>query len=222
MKHDDEKLAASALATEGVHQAIKLSLGKRGDVTFYTLEASAEQAKSYMPAFGTNNSDFFFGLVQHIVNAGGKGQYPDELGIKFMLGFIQSRAPRDEIEAMVLTQMAATHVAAMRYANRLAHAESLQEQDSAERALNKLMRTFNMHVEAFQRYRLINEQKVVAQHLSVTHGSQAIIGNVTQPRERTVKERGRERPVLRDGRTPMGIIDEPQRAPIPLRRSQKG
>jgi hypothetical protein len=44
----------------------------------------------------------------------------------------------------MLSQMAVTQLAIMRFTNRLAHAETLQEQDSAERTLNKLIRTFNM------------------------------------------------------------------------------
>ena len=120
--------------------------------------------------------------------------------------------------------MAATHVAVMRYANRLAHAETLQEQDSAERALNKLTRTFAAQVEAFQRYRSITEQNVIVQHVSVSDGGQAIVGNVTRPaHERASKKCARVTPVLADARqTPMEIIGESQGAPIPLQRRQKG
>jgi hypothetical protein len=206
-KRNNQNVVDSEPGTEVVDRAMNLTMGKRGNVTCYTMEADAEQAKTYMPAFGTNDADFFYGLLQQVVNAGEKGQDPDEQGVKFMLAFIRSREPRDELETSLLSQMAATHVAVMRYTNRLAHAESLREQESAERALNKLIRTFNMQVVGFQHYRFMNERKM--------------IGNVTRPREWPEKKRGRERLVLRDGRTPMGIIDGPQRAPIPLRRGQK-
>ena len=98
-----------------------------------------------------------------------------------MLAFIRSRQPRDEFEATMLSQMAATQLAIMRFTNQLAHAETLQEQDSAERTLNKLMRTFNLQVETFQRYRFVNERRALIQHLSVSHGGQAISGNVSSP-----------------------------------------
>jgi hypothetical protein len=95
-----------------------------------------------MPAFGTKDFDFLSGLIHQVCNASAKGEVPDELAIKFMLAFIKSREPRDEIEAALLAQMAATHVAAMRFAHRLGHAESPQEHDSAERTFNRLLRTF--------------------------------------------------------------------------------
>jgi hypothetical protein len=43
---------------------------------------------------------------------------------------------------MLGAQMAAVHSAMITAANRLAHAETLAEMDSAERAVNKLGRTF--------------------------------------------------------------------------------
>jgi hypothetical protein len=129
-----------------------------------------------------------------------------------------------EIEATLIAQMAVTHVAAMRFANRLAHVESLQEQDSAERAFNKLTRTFASQVEALQRYRSIRSDKVIVQQVSVGDGGQAIVGNVTRPaHERALRKRVRVAPVPTDARqSPMDVINEPQRAPVLQRDRQKG
>jgi hypothetical protein len=44
--------------------------------------------------------------------------------------------------------MAAIHMATMAFARRLGNVETLAQQDSAERALNKLARTFTAQVEA--------------------------------------------------------------------------
>jgi hypothetical protein len=55
-------------------------------------------------------------------------------------------------------------------------------QDSAERAFNKLTRTFASQMEALKRYRTGGEQKVTVQHVTVSEGGQAIVGNVTQER----------------------------------------
>ncbi len=76
----DQKADNPTLPTELMDQKMGLSMCKRGDVTYYTLEADADEAKSHMRAFGTKNPDFFYGLLQQVVNAGSKGQYPDELG----------------------------------------------------------------------------------------------------------------------------------------------
>ena len=157
-----------------------------------------------MRAFGTNEPDFFYGLLQQIVNAGSKGKYPDETGVKFMLAFIRSREPRDEFEATMLSQMAATQLAIMRFTNRLAHAETLQAQDSAERTLNKLIRTFNMQVELFQLYRFANERKALVQHLPVRNGGQTIMGAA-----REEEKRAELTPLLTNTRqSPTPIIDE--------------
>jgi hypothetical protein len=136
-----------------------------------------------------------------------------------MLAFIRSRQPRDEFEATMLSQMAATQLAIMRFTNRLAHAEMLQAQDSAERTLNKLIRTFNMQVEAFQHYRFANERKTLVQHLSGSHGGQAIIGNVSSS-AREEERRAELTPLLSNARqSPVPIIDEPPRTPLTLKRS---
>ena len=56
---------------------------------------------------------------------------------------------------------------------------TLHQQDSAERALNKLARTFASQVEALKRYRTGGEQKVTVQHVTVSDNAQAIVGNVS-------------------------------------------
>ena len=43
---------------------------------------------------------------------------------------------------MLAAQMAAVHMASMTFARRLAHVETIQQQDSASNAFNKLTRTF--------------------------------------------------------------------------------
>jgi hypothetical protein len=48
----------------------------------------------------------------------------------------------------------------------LAHVETIPQQDSALRALNKLARTFATQMEALKRYRTGGEQKVTVQHRS--------------------------------------------------------
>ena len=70
-----------------------------------------------------------------------------------MLAVVKGIEPRDQIEAMLAAQMAAVHMASMTFARRLAHVDNIPQQDSAERAFNKLTRTFAAQVEALKRYR---------------------------------------------------------------------
>jgi hypothetical protein len=53
------------------------------------------------------------------------------------------------------------------------------QQDSAERAFNKLVRTFAAQVEALKRYRTGGEQTVRVERVTVNEGGQAIVGNVS-------------------------------------------
>jgi hypothetical protein len=57
-------------------------------------------------------------------------------------------------------------------------APSPQQQDSAQNALNKLMRTFTNQVETLKRYRSNAQQTVKVEHVHIYEGGQAIVGNV--------------------------------------------
>ncbi len=140
-----------------------------------------------------------------------------------MLSVIKGIKPNDQLEAMLAAQMAAVHRAAMTFAKRLAGVETLPQQDSAERALNKLMRTFTTQMEALKRYRTGGEQKVTVQHVSVSDGGQAIVGNVTQAAREAVPQKHADKTrALTDARQPaMPIIDNPERVRAPVRRRQK-
>jgi len=79
---------------------------------------------------------------------------------------------------MLAAQMAAVHMATMALARRLANVENIAQQDSAERAFNKLARTFATQVEALKRYRSRGDQTVRVEHVTVNEGGQAIVGHV--------------------------------------------
>jgi hypothetical protein len=176
-----------------------------------------------MEALGTDNTDFAYGLVRQLANAGSRGPKIDENGLNFMLAVVRGVKPRDQVEAMLAAQMAAIHETTMTFARRLAHVETLPQQDSAERALNKLARTFAMQVEALKRYRTGGEQKVTVQHVSVNEGGQAIVGNVNHAPRATAPDRQADRPpALIDARTPaMPIIGESEPVLVPPRRRRK-
>ena len=95
-----------------------------------------------------------------------------------MLSIVKGIEPRDQIEAMLAAQMAAVHMASMTFARRLAHVENIPQQDSAERAFNKLTRTFAAQMAALKEYRSKGEQRMIVQHVNVSDGGQAIVGAV--------------------------------------------
>jgi hypothetical protein len=114
--------------------------------------------------FRTEDRDFIGGLSQQLIYAGSR-----LLGdaLSFMFAVIKGIKPRDQLEAMLAAQMAAVHVTMMKYMAILAKAEDVLDQESAERTINKLARTFTNQLEAMKRYRTGGEQKVTVQHVSV-------------------------------------------------------
>lgn len=132
-----------------------------------------------MKALGTTDRDFMDGLLGQLANAGTYGRTVDGRGLNFMLSVVKGVEPKDQVEAMLAAQMAAVHMSTMTFARRLAHVENIPQQDSAERAFNKLARTFAAQVEALKRYRSGGEQTVRVEHVTVNEGGQAIVGNVS-------------------------------------------
>lgn len=132
-----------------------------------------------MEALGTGDSDFLSSFIGQLANAATHGKDVDLMAINFMLSVVKDIEPRDQLEAMLAAQMAAVHNATMTFARRLNNVDNIKQQDSAERAFNKLARTFAAQVEALKRYRTGGEQKVTVQHVNVSEGGQAIVGNVS-------------------------------------------
>jgi hypothetical protein len=165
-------------------KAPRLKFSKQGNVLNFGPDHpdNATGRVLLMEALGTTDQEFASGLLKQLVDASYGGGRPDEEKVNFMLSVIKGIKPRDQTEAMIAAQMAAVHVSAMAFARRLANVESIPQQDSAERTFNKLTRTFATQMEALKRYRTGGEQKVTVQHVTVSEGGQAIVGNVTQQR----------------------------------------
>jgi hypothetical protein len=137
-----------------------------------------------MAALGTSDGDFFTGIVEQLGDAASYGGKVDERALNFMLSVVKGIRPRDQVETMLAAQMAAVHVATMTSALQLAQATKVVQRDYAERAISKLARTFAAQTETLKRYRSGGEPNVTVQHVSVSDGGQAIVGNVTTSRPR--------------------------------------
>ena len=134
-----------------------------------------------MEALGTTDRDFIVGFLGQVTNINGnKLDEASMVRLNFMLSVIRGIKPKDQVEAMLAAQMAAVHEATMKFFRNLDDFESLEHRDSAERTLNKLMRTFTTQMEALKRYRTGGQQTVTVQHVNVNDGGQAIVGNVSQ------------------------------------------
>ena len=93
-----------------------------------------------MAALGTADHDFYGGLVRQLGEACAQDGAVDESALNFMLSVVKGIKPRDQVEAMLAAQMAAVHMATLACARPLARADA--PSDGAERALNRLSRTY--------------------------------------------------------------------------------
>jgi hypothetical protein len=171
-----------------------------------------------MEMLGTTDPDFATGIYEQLIGASyrGDGKY-DGVGLFFSLATLKGKKPKDQFQAMLLVQATLTHVLAIKQAAQLAQADCLAIQDSAERAYNKLARTFIMQLEALNRLETGGEQKVTVQNVSVNEGGQAIC-NVNQgAREGPVEKT----PALTDARqAAMPIIETSAFSPVPVKRGR--
>ena len=131
-----------------------------------------------MTDLASSDQAFFAGVASQIAGIGSHGQRIDEANSNFLLSVVRAVQPKDELETLLAVQMGAIHAATMMMARRLNHVANIPQQDAAERALNKLARTFAMQMEALKRYRTGGQQKVVVEHVTVNAGGQAIVGAV--------------------------------------------
>ncbi len=179
----EERAAVEAMAARKkelpVTPRAKVSQQEGGVLTLTYEHNDPKTAEALlMGAVGTVYESFYDGLIRQIANAALQDGKVSEGDLNFMLAVIKGIEPQDQVESMLAAQMAAVHMATMTFARRLANVETLQQRDSAERAFNKLTRTFTAQMEALKRYRTGGEQRVVVKHVHVYEGGQAIVGNV--------------------------------------------
>jgi hypothetical protein len=178
-------------------------------------------ARLVAEALGSVSEDFVRGTVAQIMKAISGDSQVVEREINFAVDVVKGVKPRDQVEAMLATQMALVHMAATKLAGHLA-ADNMPRQDKAELAL-KCMRTFTTQVETLKRYRSGGEQTVTVQHVSVTDGGKAIVGNVMQaPRPSKPQQPVNTARALTDKRQPpMAFTNELQGEVVPLKARAK-
>jgi hypothetical protein len=125
-----------------------------------TLEAAEAILKTGLNAFGEKGAEYF-DLVPAIA---------------------VEMEPRDAVEAMLVTQMAATHVAMTTMSLKLHHATSFQMRESFERSMTRLSRSFLAQMDQLKKYRAKAQQIVRVERVEINEGGQAIVGDVSYRR----------------------------------------
>lgn len=131
-----------------------------------------------MLELGTSDPRFYRGIIRQVATLGEHETRISETASDFTLSVVGGIEPQDHVETMLAVQMGAIHQATMMLARRLNHVQTIEQQDAAERALNKLARTFTSQVETLKRYRAKADQTVRVERVEVKDGGQAIVGDV--------------------------------------------
>lgn len=150
--------------------------------TGHKIELTLESALCRI--FGTTDEVQAKALLGHSLKAlkadEASDEHPGNDERMFMLSIVRDLAPRDPVERMLAVQMAATHVATIRSARWLANTDHILQVQAHYTGFTKLARTFAAQVEALRKHRTGGEQRVTVQHVNVSDGGQAIVGNVHQ------------------------------------------
>jgi hypothetical protein len=186
----------------------------------YYAKSPLDDLERLKQTLGSDDPDFVWPLTSQLIEAGSAWSRNT---LEFMLAVIRGIKPRDQLETMLAAQMAATHCAAMRFAEQIGSAKFLAHQDSAASALHKLSRTFASQMEALKRYRTVGEQKVTVRHVAVNDGGQAIVGTVNQPAPMDrIRAPANPPPALTDSRQlSMEAVGENEHAAVPVNWEQQ-
>jgi hypothetical protein len=138
-------------------------------------------------AFGTTSQAFASLLITQATNAVSVPQASLPQTMNGLLAAIDGAQPKDEIEAMLVSQMAVTHSLAMEFLGRAKRAEYVPQLEASGNLAVKLLRTYTAQVEALAKLRRGGEQTVRVEHVHVYPGGQAIVGSVTPAGGATLK-----------------------------------
>jgi hypothetical protein len=134
-------------------------------------------------ALGTTSSDFVNGALAQLMAAArlpGGGISP--VAMNAALAMIEGQRPKDEVETAIVMQMACAHGAAMMLLARFGGGGGGDRRVQAlAHATARIINAFNQSAETLRRRKQGGSQYMRIDHVHVTEGGQAIIGNVLPP-----------------------------------------
>ncbi len=125
---------------------------------------------------GMRTREAAFGVYTTAISALGKSA---EKHATFVSAIFAETEPQDALEAMLISQMAATHVAMTALSERMSYQDSTDIRESLERSITRLSRTYIAQMDALKKYRAKAQQVVRVERVTVHDGGQAIVGDVS-------------------------------------------
>jgi len=126
------------------------------------------------------NANIDFANVDEIIELSSFGREVSEDELNYVLSAIVGMRPQNPMQTLLAIQMVTNHKLLLENARQAASSTTLLERESALQAHHKLNRNSATLAEVFQRLQSGGQQAV--QNVSISDGSQAIVGNVTQVR----------------------------------------
>ncbi|WP_460449609.1 hypothetical protein [Alsobacter sp. SYSU BS001988] len=139
-------------------------------------------------AFGTVSDSFVRTQIRFVsrgLRTGMLGESTDAVEMNAALALIAGIQPKDELEAALATQMAVTHVVAMRLLGRTGVTDPTLPHFAATGVVaTKFLRAFSGQVEALAKLRRPAVQTVRVERVTVEAGGQAVVGLVNNQSSR--------------------------------------
>ena len=139
-----------------------------------------EHTTALMSVFGTGYElalDFLLKSLMQAVDA----QSQDEMirRLNGAIALIKELDPQDPAEAMLISQMVATHRAAMSMLGKSGKAKLADTAELWSKHAHRILTLYTHQMKALQKHRHGGKQTVVVKHVHVHGGGQAIVGDVT-------------------------------------------
>jgi hypothetical protein len=132
----------------------------------------------FLAAFGTSSEKVVSVELERTSSALRRNGKIDPAELDTVIAIVSGQRPRNELEAMIVCQMAVTHALTMRSFGNLNRSDSIQQQDSNSLTIARLTKAFASQVDALTKLRRGGQQRVIVEHVHVYPGGQAIVGNV--------------------------------------------
>ena len=189
-------------------------------------------------ALSTTDVGFARHLLAQLVTASAWGGTVEEDDLNSLFATVASLKPGDGFEAMLIAQMTQVHAATMRTGNRVTnvdfirgshfkkrhrvHSEKMLGLSTVVRAFSNLAGRYTEQLRTLNDHRRGGDQNVMIHNMSVSHGGQAIVGNVTQPERGASSGSSQVSPpaLTHSPAVPMQVI-EPSRTAVPGKAAKR-
>ncbi|MDP8989527.1 MAG: hypothetical protein M3N41_05520 [Acidobacteriota bacterium] len=152
-----------------------------GRVTLQVAKSLDAMLKDLRTPTGTRNDEVAFRIIEQVGNSLQRNGTKNIDGLLIeAISTIAEMAPQNSTEAMLATQMIATHEASLMFMRRAtAEGQTFEGSDANVLRATRLMRLHLEQCEAMQKLKgKAGQQRVIVEHVHVHKGGQAIVGAV--------------------------------------------